>query len=144
MNRQQAQFLEDCLRDSETLEKAEEPGQAFDKLIRAVESSLRGLGAQHELARVYFRSHIDNDAIWRLLASHVDRIAEFTSELAYAGELTQGQKSNLRYYATALQRAVPEEDRDAGAKTLSELCMFLRNQPSEEHGRPGLVSADTS
>jgi len=130
------EFIETMVRDSHDLERRNEPGQAFDKLARAVESLVDDPGHGHRRKiRALFRQFLMRDEAWFAARDSVREIQHFAEELGYyVGRGGTGAAGELERDAASLTEAAAAGDRERGAAAFADLFLTLRN--NRFHGHP--------
>jgi hypothetical protein len=138
MDDTQSEFFEDMLRDSLSLEQQNEPGQAFDKLARAIESRLHTSERelQKDRAISYFEDCLAADeAVWRSMQRASSGIKTFGEDLSsHVCRDLPDDAEKLEKYGSGVARAVAVGDRRKAALRLAELFLLLRNK--RFHGYP--------
>ena len=135
MNENQKQFLHDMIKDSLQLEQTEEPGQAFDKLMRGFESRFNLISGetQGEKSRSFLLQHLDAASVWKAFEGNARGINYFTEELSYAIR-DRAEKNRLNRIASNFQEAMSRKQKTDIGKCFSDLTLFLRNR--RFHGYP--------
>lgn len=129
-------FIQTMVRDSHDLERRNEPGQAFDKLARGVESLIDDPGHGHRRKILaLFRQVLINDEAWCAARDSARKIQHFAEELGYyVGRGGASAADELGRHATSLTEAATAGDRERGSAALAELFLTLRNK--RFHGHP--------
>ncbi len=132
------EFVKTMIRDSRTLEQRNEPGQAFDKLARAVEALMgehdRGPG-QRRKAIALFDRILSDVTFWDGLRPVAPDLQRFVDEFSYYVAAGAPEASRaLHKAAEAFSVAANGGDHAEAAKALAALFFAIRNK--RFHGHP--------
>lgn len=124
-------FMETLLSDSRLEEQRNEPGQAFDKLIRALQSQFPEgeYPREPEKASELFKLAAQHDEVWSCYLACGPNLLNLSQSLRYYLQMVESSDADLLVKkAQAFNKAVFKGDRSAAADSFARWAIHFRNK----------------